>query len=86
MPCLERILPAGFSISRAMRRALFPRIAARRRRLGNPIAQADAQIASIAQVRSGKLATRRIADFRDCGIDVIDPWDVVLVREATISA
>lgn len=52
----------------------FSRIAATRRALGKPISHADAQIAAITQVRRAKLATRNVADFQDCGIDVIDPW------------
>lgn len=54
----------------------FSRIASRRRVLGSPIAQADAQIAAIAQVQSARLATRNVADFRDCGIEVVNPWDI----------
>lgn len=53
---------------------VFSRIAATRRTLGKPISHADAQIAAIAQVRRAKLATRNVADFQDCGIDVVDPW------------
>ncbi len=52
----------------------FSRIAAHRRVLGKPIAQADAQIAAIAQVRRAKLATRDAADFVACGLEIIDPW------------
>ena len=51
------------------------RIAAHRRAQGRPISHADAQIAAIAQVRGAKLATRNVADFADCGLDVIDPWN-----------
>jgi len=54
---------------------VFSKIAAHRRALGKPISHADAQIAAIAQVRGAKLATRNVADFDDCGLDVIDPWD-----------
>ena len=54
---------------------VFSKIAAHRRALGKPISHADAQIAAIAQVRGAKLATRNVADFEDCGLDVIDPWD-----------
>ena len=50
-------------------------IAAHRRVLGRPISHADAQIAAIAQVRGAKLATRNVADFQDCGLDRIDPWN-----------
>ncbi len=52
----------------------FSRIAVHRRSLGKPISQADAQIAAIAQVRGANLATRNAADFKDCGIHVVDPW------------
>jgi len=54
----------------------FSRIAARRRELGRPMSHADAQIAAIAQVRGARLATRNVADFADCGVTVIDPWNV----------
>jgi len=53
----------------------FSLIAAHRRALGRPISHADAQIAAIAKVRGAKLATRDIADFDDCGLDVVDPWN-----------
>jgi len=54
---------------------VFSKIAAHRRALGRPISHADAQIAAIAQVRGAKLATRNVADFEDCGLDVVDPWN-----------
>ena len=54
---------------------VFSRIAAQRRALGSPISHADAQIAAIAQARRAKLATRNVADFHDCGLDGVDPWN-----------
>jgi predicted nucleic acid-binding protein len=54
---------------------VFSKIAAHRRALGRPISHADAQIAAIAQVRGAKLATRNVADFEDCGLDIVDPWN-----------
>lgn len=45
-----------------------------RDRAGRPISQFDAQIAAVARSRGAKLATRNIADFEDCGIDLINPW------------
>ena len=54
---------------------IFSNIAAHRRALGRPISYADAQIAAIAQVRGAKLATRNVADFEDCGLEVLDPWN-----------
>jgi predicted nucleic acid-binding protein len=54
---------------------MFSKIAAGRRALGRPISHADAQIAAIARVRSARLATRNVEDFKDCGLDVVDPWN-----------
>ena len=53
---------------------VFSRIAVHRRALGKPISHADAQIAAIAQARGAKLATRNTGDFKDCGLDIVDPW------------
>jgi len=52
----------------------MPRIGAERRRIGRPIAPLDAQIAAIARAHGAAVATRNVADFTDCGIDVVDPW------------
>jgi len=57
----------------------FGRIAAHRRALGRPISHADAQIAAIARTQRADLATHNVADFRDCGIEVLDPWNDVSV-------
>ncbi|HEX8817432.1 MAG TPA: type II toxin-antitoxin system VapC family toxin [Terriglobales bacterium] len=65
-----RIFPFEGEAARA-----FSRIASKRRTLGRPISHSDAQIAAIAQVRRAKLATRNVADFADCGVEVIDPWN-----------
>jgi hypothetical protein len=53
---------------------IFPEIAAARRQGGEPISQIDAQIAAITRSRGARLATRNTRDFRNCGIDLIDPW------------
>jgi hypothetical protein len=52
----------------------FAEIAAYRRQAGRPISQADAQIAAIARSRGAALATRNVADFEGCGIEVVNPW------------
>lgn len=62
-----------FTFDRDAARA-FSEIGAHRRSLGRPINFADAQIASIARVNGATLATRDIADFEDCGIEVVNPW------------
>jgi len=52
----------------------YAKIAVARRMSGHPIALADAQIAAIARSRGARLATRDVAGFEGCGVDVIDPW------------
>src|SRR5271154_57861 len=53
----------------------FSKIAGHRRALGRPISHADAQIAAITQSRGAKLATRNVADFEDCGVNAVNPWN-----------
>lgn len=67
----ERILPFNERAAYA-----FAKIAAERRRAGNPISQADAQIASICYIHNATLATRNVKDFEGCGILIIDPWNL----------
>ena len=52
----------------------YASIAADRRRIGQPIGHADCQIAAIARSVGTAVATRDAGGFRDCGIEVIDPW------------
>jgi predicted nucleic acid-binding protein len=52
----------------------FAEIAAARKTRGQPISQFDAQIAAIARSRKAILATHNIADFRECGLKLINPW------------
>ena len=63
----------GFGMDAA---ALYAQIAAERRRNGRPISHIGAQIAAIARANGAKVATRNIADFQGCGVDLIDPWTV----------
>lgn len=53
---------------------LYPGIVATRDQSGQPIDGFDAQIAAICRAHGAALVTRNIKDFRDTGIDVIDPW------------
>ena len=66
----QRILPFDSAAARA-----FAAIAARRRRLGRPISEFDAQMAAIAHSRGAAIATRNVDDFADCDIRVISPWE-----------
>ncbi len=42
---------------------------------GLPVDGFDAQIAAICRVHDAALVTRNVADFRETGIEVINPWD-----------
>ena len=64
-----RLLPFDGKAARA-----YAGIAARRRKAGLPIAQADCQVAAIAISRGAVVATRNVRDFEGTGVDVIDPW------------
>ncbi len=65
-----RILPFDGAAAHA-----YAAIAVERRKAGRPIAQFDAQIAAIARSRDASIATRNVADFIDCQVPVIDPWE-----------
>jgi predicted nucleic acid-binding protein len=64
-----RILPFDEGAARS-----FAQVAAGRREHGRPIAEFDAQIAAIARSRGAALATRNTADFEDCGVRLVNPW------------
>ena len=52
----------------------YAEIAAARRAAGEPISQADCEIAAAARSRDAAIATRKLRDFEECGVEVIDPW------------
>lgn len=52
----------------------FAQILAVRRAMGKPIGELNGQIAAIAQTRGAVIATRNTRDFRDCGVEVTDPF------------
>ncbi|HKD85710.1 MAG TPA: type II toxin-antitoxin system VapC family toxin [Terriglobales bacterium] len=62
----------GFDSSAAQ---AYAQILAHCRRIGKPIAHADAQIAAIAYIHKAPLATRNISHFEACGISLINPWE-----------
>lgn len=65
-----RILPFGSDAARP-----YARIAAERRRAGRPVSHFDAQIAAIAGSAGAAIATRNVADYDKCGVEIIDPWE-----------
>ncbi len=62
----------GFGGDAAM---LYARIAVDRQRAGRPISSFDAQIAAIARSVDALVATRNVADFAGCHIEVVNPWE-----------
>jgi toxin FitB len=64
-----RILPFDRAAARD-----YADIAAARRRSGRPMSEPDARIAAIARSRGAELATRNVADFAGCELEVINPW------------
>jgi len=65
----QRIL--SFDSAAAFR---YGTLAALRQQRGQPISHEDAQIGAIALAQNAVLATRNIADFRDSGITLVNPW------------
>jgi toxin FitB len=49
-----------------------------RESLGRPIGVADAQIAAICHTSDAPLATRNTDDFQETGIELINPWKLVV--------
>ncbi len=49
-----------------------------RERAGLPIGMADAQIAAICSANDAICATRNTKDFRDTGVETINPWSSAL--------
>ncbi len=47
-----------------------------RKEKGRPMSLPDGQIAAIAQTHHLSLATRNVTDFEDCGIEIINPFEL----------
>ena len=66
----ERMLP--FDLPAAEHYAI---LYAHRRQIGARIEPMDGQIAAIARANGMALATRNVKHFRECGVEIIDPWE-----------
>ena len=51
--------------------------AAAHRAAGWAVSSADCQIAAIARSRNMTAATRNVRDFKDIGIDIVNPWTAI---------
>ena len=52
----------------------YAEIASHRREVGRPIQTADCQIAAICRLHSAVLVTRNVRDFKEAGINLVNPW------------
>jgi toxin FitB len=66
-----RVLP--FDMKAA---AAYAGIFASRRRAGRPATTMDLMIASVARSHGASMVTRDTGGFEDCGITLINPWDI----------
>ncbi len=48
-----------------------------RKAIGRPIDEMDALIAATASANGAALATRNTADFEDCGVQLVNPWQAI---------
>jgi len=67
----DRIFPFD---ERAAR--IYADIVVHRQQQGKPIEVMDAMIAAIALVKTANLATRNVSDFQNCGLELINPWEI----------
>jgi toxin FitB len=65
-----RILPITEAIAER-----WGELEAKRQRLGLPLNTADGQIAATALEYGLTLVTRNVSDFRDLGVELVNPWD-----------
>jgi predicted nucleic acid-binding protein len=65
-----RVLP--FDMAAA---AAYADIFAARRRAGRPATTIDLMIAAIARSNGASVVTRNVADFEECGIAIVNPWN-----------
>ena len=65
----DRVLPFDSDAARE-----YAYIAAVRRSVGRIVMPADLQIAAIARSRGLAVATRNARDFKDTGVEIVNPW------------
>jgi len=56
---------------------LYGVLMGRRKAIGRPLSILDGQIASIARARGCAVATRNVRDFVECGVDILNPFELV---------
>ncbi len=66
----SRILDFDLEAGRA-----YGELMSHRKMIGRPMSIADGQIAAIASIHRLTLATRNTKDFRECGLQLVDPFE-----------
>jgi predicted nucleic acid-binding protein len=69
----QRVLPYDEPAAR-----IYGELMGDRKELGLPMSLPDGQIAAIASLNRLAVATRTVVDFDNCGIEVINPFEVAL--------
>ena len=67
----EQILPFNTDAAKLLANT---NIAAKRKKIGLPTSQIDAQIAAIALFHNASLATRNTKDFEEYSLSSVNPW------------
>ena len=70
MAFAQRVLPYDEPAAR-----VYGEVMGARKELGRPMSVPDGQIAAIARCNRLTVATRNIADFEHCGVDVLNPFE-----------
>lgn len=68
---MHRILPFDEEAAHC-----YGKLMGQRKALGKPMSILDGQIASIANVQGATIATRNIRDFGDCGLQLLNPFEI----------
>ena len=55
---------------------LYGVLMGRRKAIGRPLSILDGQIASIARARGCAVATRNVRDFVECGVEILNPFEL----------
>jgi len=73
---LDRLFPRRIIAFGRKEAICYADIMVTRRRLGRPVSQNDAMIASVAKIHDMTIATRNIKDFELLNITLINPFEV----------
>lgn len=68
----QRILAYDESAAR-----VYGELMGERKELGRPMSLPDGQIAAIARRNHLAIATRNVADFENCGVDIVNPFSAI---------